>query len=32
VFAAIFLGEKLSPANWLGVGLCTAGIILVALR
>lgn len=32
IFAAIFLGEKLSPVNWLGVGLCTAGIVLVALR
>ncbi|WP_119388043.1 EamA family transporter [Taklimakanibacter lacteus] len=32
VFAAIFLGEKLSPTNWLGVALCTAGIVLVALR
>jgi transporter family protein len=32
VFAAIFLGEKLSPVNWLGVVLCTAGIVLVALR
>ena len=32
VFAAIFLGEKLSAVNWLGVGLCTAGIVLVALR
>jgi transporter family protein len=32
MFAAIFLGEKLSAVNWLGVGLCTAGIVLVALR
>lgn len=32
VFAAIFLGEKLSAVNWLGVGLCTVGIVLVALR
>jgi transporter family protein len=32
VLAAIFLGERLSAVNWLGVGLCTAGIILVALR
>lgn len=32
VFAAIFLGEKLSAVNWLGVALCTAGIILVAVR
>ena len=32
VFATIFLGEKLSAVNWLGVGLCTVGIILVAMR
>ena len=31
VFGVIF-GEKLSPTNWLGVALCTAGIVLVALR
>ena len=32
VFATIFLGEKLSAVNWAGVVLCTAGIILVAVR
>jgi transporter family protein len=32
VFATIFLGEKLSAANWLGIVLCTGGIVLVALR
>jgi transporter family protein len=32
VFAAIFLGEKLSAVNWIGVALCTVGIILVAVR
>lgn len=32
VFGVLFLGEKLSPVNWLGVILCTAGIILVAVR
>lgn len=32
VFAGVFLGEKLSAVNWLGVVLCAAGIILVALR
>jgi transporter family protein len=32
VFASVFLGERLSPVNWLGVVLCTAGIILVAIR
>ena len=30
IFAVIFLGEKLSLANWLGVGLIGAGAILVA--
>ena len=32
VFGALILGERLSATNWLGVGLCTAGIVLVALR
>lgn len=32
VFGVLFLGEKLSAVNWLGVVLCTAGIILVAVR
>jgi transporter family protein len=32
VFASVFLGERLSAANWLGIVLCTAGIILVAVR
>ena len=32
VFGVAFLGEKLSPANWLGVGLIAAGAVLVALR
>lgn len=32
VFGVLFLGEKLSAVNWLGVMLCTAGIILVAVR
>ena len=32
VFGVLFLGEKLSAVNWLGVALCTAGIILVAIR
>ena len=32
VFATIFLGERLSAMNWLGIVLCTAGIILVAMR
>ncbi len=32
VFGVLILGERLSGINWLGVGLCTAGIILVAMR
>lgn len=32
VFGVLFLGERLSAVNWLGVVLCTAGIILVAIR
>ncbi len=32
VFGVLILGERLSGVNWLGVGLCTAGIILVAMR
>jgi transporter family protein len=28
----LFLGEKLSAVNWLGVALVAAGAILVALR
>ena len=32
IFAAVFLGEKLSPVNWLGVALIAAGAILVAVR
>lgn len=32
VIATALLGEKLSPANWLGVGLIAGGSILVAWR
>ena len=32
VFGAIFLSEKLSIGNWLGVCLIAAGALLVALR
>jgi len=32
VFAAVFLGERLSALNWLGVGLIAAGAVLVAMR
>lgn len=32
VFAAAFLGERLSPANWLGVAMIGGGAILVAYK
>jgi len=32
VFAAVFLGERLSALNWLGVVLIAAGAVLVAVR
>jgi transporter family protein len=32
VFAVVFLGEKLSGANWLGVALIAAGAVLVAYK
>jgi len=32
VIAVLFLGEKLSPLNWLGVTLIAGGAILVAVR
>lgn len=32
IIAAAFLGEKLSPLNWLGVALIAAGAVLVAVR
>jgi len=32
VFGAVFLSEKLSPANWLGIALIAGGAILVAAR
>lgn len=32
VIAAAFLGEKLSPAAWAGVGLIASGAILVAIN
>ncbi len=32
LFGVIFLGERLSGANWLGVGMIAAGAILVAYR
>jgi len=32
IFGVLFLGEKLSALNWLGVALVAAGAILVAVR
>ncbi len=32
IFAALFLGERLAPANWLGVALIFGGVLLVAWR
>jgi transporter family protein len=32
VFGVLILGERLSATNWLGVALCAAGIVLVAMR
>jgi transporter family protein len=32
IFATIFLGERLSGYNWIGVGLIAAGAALVAIK
>lgn len=32
VFAAVFLGERLSATNWLGVAMIAAGAVLVAYQ
>ena len=32
IIAAMFLGEKLSPGAWAGVGLIAGGAVLVALN
>jgi transporter family protein len=32
VFASLFLGERLSIPNWLGVALIAAGAVLVAIK
>ena len=32
VFGTLFLAERLSPANWLGVVLITGGVVLVSWR
>lgn len=31
ILAALFLGERLSPGGWAGVGLISAGALLIAL-
>lgn len=32
IFGVIFLGEKLTLPNWIGVALIAAGAVLVAYR
>jgi len=32
VFAVVFLGERPSARDWLGIGLVTAGVLLLALK
>jgi transporter family protein len=32
IFGVVFLGERLSPPNWLGVAFIAAGAVLVAYR
>lgn len=32
VFGAVFLSERLSPANWLGIALIAGGAVLVAAK
>jgi transporter family protein len=32
VFAVVFLGERLSLQNWLGVALIAAGAVLIAFK
>lgn len=32
LFAALFLGERMSTVNWLGIALIGCGVVLVALR
>jgi transporter family protein len=32
LFAALFLGERLSPLGWTGIGLIAAGAVLVAVQ
>ncbi|CAN2975517.1 hypothetical protein METHPM2_3410001 [Pseudomonas sp. PM2] len=32
MFAVLFLGERLSVPNWLGVGFIAAGAVLIAYK
>ena len=32
IFATCFLGESLSPLNWVGVAMVGAGVILIAIK
>ena len=32
LFAAVFLGERMSTINWLGIALIGCGVVLVAIR
>ena len=32
IIAAVFLGEKMSPINWVGVALIGVGAVLVAVQ
>ena len=32
IFGVVFLGEKLTAPNWLGVALVAAGAVLIAYR
>jgi len=32
IFGVMFLGEKLTAPNWLGVALVAAGAVLIAYR
>ncbi|RFC67639.1 MULTISPECIES: EamA family transporter [Mesorhizobium] len=32
LFAVVFLGERLSPINWAGIGLIASGAYLIAFR
>jgi bacterial/archaeal transporter family protein len=32
IFAVVFLGERPSPSNWLGIFLISAGAVLIAIR